>query len=312
MGGPVSATVGGIFISYRRQEAACPAGWLYDRLRYRFGADQVFKDVDNIDPGDDFIDKITTPVGSCDVLLALIGQDWLTISDEAGGRRLDDPEDFVRVEIEAALSRRVRVIPLLIDGAVMPRADQLPASLARLVRRQAQELSPARFDADANRLVGVLERTLAEARAQRAAAEQARRESDTARAAAEAAEREQWEQARRESATARAAAEAAEREQARRESATARAAAEARAQRAAQERARVQREVEDQARREAQARARAERESAEKAHRDSEAVLYSPRGEHPGALARGTASVPGPSIDTTPTARSAPPLAQPT
>ena len=103
MGGPVSATVGGIFISYRRQETAFPAGWLYDRLRYRFGPDQVFKDVDNIDPGDDFIDKITTAVGSCDVLLALMGREWLTITDGAGGRRLDDPEDFVRVEIEAAV-----------------------------------------------------------------------------------------------------------------------------------------------------------------------------------------------------------------
>ena len=98
MGGPVSATPGGIFISYRRQETAFPAGWLYDRLRARFGPDQIFKDVDNIDPGDDFIDKITTAVGSCDVLLALIGRGWLTITDEAGKRRLDDPEDFVRVE----------------------------------------------------------------------------------------------------------------------------------------------------------------------------------------------------------------------
>src|SRR5690349_12629164 len=122
MGGPVSATVGGIFISYRRQEAAFPAGWLYDRLRYRFGADQVFKDVDNIDPGDDFIDKITTAVGSCDVLLALIGQDWLTISDEAGGRRLADPDDFARVEMEAALSRRVRAMPSLPEVAVRPPA----------------------------------------------------------------------------------------------------------------------------------------------------------------------------------------------
>src|SRR5919112_742868 len=197
MGGPVSATPGGIFISYRRQEAAFPAGWLYDRLRDRFGPEQVFKDVDNIDPGDDFIDKITTAVGSCDVLLALIGQGWLTITDDTGKRRLDDPDDFVRVEIEAALSRRVRVVPLLIDGATMPRPDQLPKSLASLVRRQAQELSPSRFDADANRLFGVLERTLEEARTQREAEDDARRQSEQhARARADERAREVEEKAR--------------------------------------------------------------------------------------------------------------------
>jgi Tol biopolymer transport system component len=293
MNGPVSATVGGIFISYRRQETAFPAGWLYDRLRGRFGPDQVFKDVDNIEPGDDFTDKITTAVGSCDVLLALIGQEWLTITDDAGKRRLDDPEDFVRVEVEAALSRKVRVIPLLIDGAPMPRADQLPQSLARLVRRQAQDLSPSRFDADANRLVGVLERTLAEARAQREAEEQARRQSEQKE----------------------------------------RAAADERAQREAEEKARVQRESEEEARREAQARARpeaealaqTERESEEKARRDNKMITgppvpvpRSPSGEQPVPFSRGTASVPGttPSIDTAPTARatagSAPVAARPT
>jgi hypothetical protein len=85
---------------------------------------------------------ITAAVGSCDVLLALIGNDWLTITDEDGRRRLDDPADFVRLEIEAALARNVRVIPILVEGARMPRAVELPASLAGLVRRQALELSP--------------------------------------------------------------------------------------------------------------------------------------------------------------------------
>ena len=154
-----------VFISYRREETAYPAGWLYDRLDERFGDAQVFKDVDSIPLGDDFVAAITTAVGSCDVLLALIGDKWLTITDERGRRRLDDPHDFVRLEVEAALARNVRVIPVLVDGARMPRADELPDSMAGLVRRQALELSPSRFDSDTNRLAKVLATTLAEVRA---------------------------------------------------------------------------------------------------------------------------------------------------
>ncbi len=158
------ATSGRIFISYRREETAYPAGWLYDRLAGHFGG-QVFKDVDSIELGDDFVEVITRAVGSCDVLLALIGDEWLTITDEHGRRRLDNPDDFVRLEIEAALSRRVRVIPVLVGEARMPHADELPDSLAALVRRQALELSPARFDFDTSRLLKVLDRTLGEVRA---------------------------------------------------------------------------------------------------------------------------------------------------
>jgi TIR domain len=153
---------GRIFISYRRDETAYPAGWLYDRLAQHFGAGQIFKDVDSIELGDDFVQVITRAVGSCDVLLALIGDQWLTITDAQGRRRLDDPEDFVRLEIEAALTRNVRIIPILVDGARMPRADELPADLASLARRQALELSPSRFEYDTSRLLKILEITLAE------------------------------------------------------------------------------------------------------------------------------------------------------
>jgi TIR domain len=154
---------GRIFITYRREETAFSAGWLYDRLAERYGG-QVFKDVDSIQLGDDFVEVITRAVGSCDVLLALVGDQWLTITGTDGRRRLDDPDDFVRLEIEAALTRNVRVIPILVDGATMPRADELPPSLARLVRRHALELSPARFEYDTGRLLPVLDRTLAEVR----------------------------------------------------------------------------------------------------------------------------------------------------
>ena len=158
------AKPGRIFISYRRDETAYPAGWLYDRLASQYGGGQVFKDVDSIKLGDDFVQVITRAVGSCDVLLALIGERWLTITDEHGRRRLDDPDDFVRLEIEAALTRNVRVIPILIDGARMPRADELPHSLVSLRRRQALELSPSRFEYDTGRLLKVLDTTLAEVR----------------------------------------------------------------------------------------------------------------------------------------------------
>ena len=159
-----AAAEGRIFISYRREETAYPAGWLYDRLAEHFGEDQIFKDVDSIELGDDFVAVITDAVGSTNVLLAVIGNEWLTITDEVGRRRLDNPDDFVRLEIEAALSRGVRVIPILVDGARMPRADELPPSLAPLTRRQALELSPTRFASDTSRLLKVLERTLADAR----------------------------------------------------------------------------------------------------------------------------------------------------
>jgi hypothetical protein len=152
-------------MSYRREDTAYPAGWLYDRLAARFTGGQVFKDVDSIELGDDFVDAITAAVGSCDVLLAVIGDRWLTAADAEGKRRIDDANDFVRVEIEAALGRNVRVIPVLVDGASMPGADDLPASIAKLARRQALELSSNRFDADLGRLLRVLDKTLSLSRA---------------------------------------------------------------------------------------------------------------------------------------------------
>jgi polar amino acid transport system substrate-binding protein len=151
---------GGIFISYRRQDTGWPAGRLYDLLIERFPAEQVFKDVDNIDPGDDFVERLTAAVASCDVLLALIGPQWLTITDENGQRRLDNPEDWVRLEIETALTRRIRVIPILVDDARMPRENELPATLSPLIRRNAVLIDPLSFDT--RRLISTVQKTLAE------------------------------------------------------------------------------------------------------------------------------------------------------
>ena len=158
---------GRIFISYRRQETAWPAGRLYDVLVEHFPAEQVFKDVDNIEPGEDFVERITAAVASCDVLLALIGPQWLTITDENGQRRLDNPGDYVRLEIETALTRKIRVIPILVDDAQMPRANELPATLAPLVRRNAVEINPITFDT--KRLITAVQKTLAEEQARRQA-----------------------------------------------------------------------------------------------------------------------------------------------
>ena len=149
-----------IFISYRRDDTAYAAGWLFDRLVDEFGPEQVFKDMDSIALGDDFVDAITAAVSSTDVLLALIGDKWLGMVDEHGERRLDDPDDFVRLEIEAALERDVRVIPILVEGARMPRSEELPQSVAALARRQALELTSSRFSSDTRTLLSVLEKTL--------------------------------------------------------------------------------------------------------------------------------------------------------
>ena len=117
---------GGIFVSYRREDSEHLAGRLYDRLADRFGEGQVFMDVDTIELGVDFGEEIVRAVARCKVLLAVIGPGWLTAADERGPRRLDNPKDFVRLEIETALDRGVRVIPILAQGAVMPCQDELP------------------------------------------------------------------------------------------------------------------------------------------------------------------------------------------
>ena len=154
-----SPAMKGIFISYRRQDAAGYAGRLYDRLVGHFGAERVFMDVEGIEPGLDFVEALERAVASCEVLIVIIGAGWLA-TDKAGKRRLDDPKDFVRIETAAALARHIRVVPVLVDGAVMPRAEELPADLAPLARRQAVELSHKHWDATSAELIRTLERVL--------------------------------------------------------------------------------------------------------------------------------------------------------
>jgi len=129
-----------IFISYRREDSEGHAGRLYDALSARFGDEQVFMDVDTIPLGADFTEAIAEAVGACDVLLAVIGRDWLSATASDGRRRLDDPHDFVRIEIKSALKREVRVIPTLVHGAEIPRAGELPRDIAALSRRNGIQL----------------------------------------------------------------------------------------------------------------------------------------------------------------------------
>jgi len=127
-----------IILNYRREDTSAHAGRLYDDLADEFGGDQVFMDIDAIEPGVDFADVIERAVGSASVFLSLIGPRWLSAVDAKGVRRLDKPDDFVRLEIEAALRPEVRVIPILVQNATMPSATDLPPSLAPLARRNAR------------------------------------------------------------------------------------------------------------------------------------------------------------------------------
>jgi hypothetical protein len=149
----------GIFISYRREDCPGHAGRIFDRLRSKFGTDVVFMDVVAIEAGVDFVDVLHKAVGSCDALLAVIGPQWVSAS-HGGKRRLDDPRDFVRLEIAGALERNVRVLPVLVEGASVPSTDDLPADLQALTRRQAVELRDGRWDDDIERLVEGLEKFL--------------------------------------------------------------------------------------------------------------------------------------------------------
>ena len=147
---------GGVFISYRREDSDGFAGRIYDRLASRLGRENVFFDVDAIPPSLDFVEVLSERVGECDALLAVIGKHWGSVVDSQNRRRLDDPNDFVRIEIEAALKRDVPVIPVLVDGASMPHPEDLPDGLKKLTRRQAIEISHTRFDSDAGRLIEAL------------------------------------------------------------------------------------------------------------------------------------------------------------
>ena len=168
-----------IFLNYRREDSSGHAGRLYDSLRHgdgpRFGKEQIFMDIDTLAPGANFRRVIEEAVGSCDVFVAIIGRQWLKVVDSNGRRRLDNARDFVRLEIEAAIARDIPVVPALVQGAEMPREEELPEEFQALLDRNAVELSDARWAYDVGRLTAWL-KTVEEEKARRAQAERERSE----------------------------------------------------------------------------------------------------------------------------------------
>src|SRR5208337_855419 len=196
-GGPA----GKIFINYRRGEDSAAAGRLYDRLEQDFAKDDLFMDVDDIAAGQDFVAVLERQLAGCDAFLAVIGRSWLDAKDAEGNRRLDNPNDFVRIEIASALRLGKRVIPVLVNDGRMPSADALPEPLKPLSRRNAVRLTHERFKADAHGLLNGLKAALAEAEAERAAhTESERRAAEAARKAREAEEEARAAQVARETA----------------------------------------------------------------------------------------------------------------
>lgn len=146
-----------IFLSYRRADSASATGRLADRLEEHFGAARVFRDHASIAAGDDFAAAIRRAIEASTVVLVVIGPDWLDATLPSGLRRLDDPSDWVRLEIEFAFDANLPVVPVLVEDAVMPMAERLPESIAALARCQAVELSETRWRYDAERLIQVLQ-----------------------------------------------------------------------------------------------------------------------------------------------------------
>jgi ABC-type molybdenum transport system ATPase subunit/photorepair protein PhrA len=152
---------GQIFISYRREDTQYPAKIIYDRLKVEFPQNQIFKDIDSLIPGDNFDEKIKNSVGSCEVLLAIIGKRWLGASDHKGKLRLKSEKDFVRLEIATALKRGIRVIPVMVEGALVPEADQLPDDLKQLASVHTQTIDVGRhFETDVADLVTAIKTVL--------------------------------------------------------------------------------------------------------------------------------------------------------
>jgi hypothetical protein len=194
---------GKIFINYRRGDDPGHTGRLFDRLQDVFDPEQLFMDVDNIAPGLDFVRVLNERVAECDIVLAVIGKGWVDARDDNGNRRLDDPDDFVRIEITSALNQDKRVIPVLVGEAQMPRPEDLPEALQALARRNAVRLTHERFRADTQGLIKAIQQGIHNIEVERQAqAEVARRAK-----AEEERKRQEEETARRLAEEQRAAAE---------------------------------------------------------------------------------------------------------
>jgi hypothetical protein len=150
-----------VFINYRREDSAASAGRLFDRLADHVGPSKVFMDVYAIKPGENWIEAIDRAVAQCELMLVLIGPLWIKVGAD-GRRRIDDPGDRVRLEIEAAFKHHISVIPLLLEDARMPDEKDLPPSLAALSHRQALRVQQETYQADSDRLLAAIEDRLSD------------------------------------------------------------------------------------------------------------------------------------------------------
>jgi hypothetical protein len=153
---------GTIFINYRKDDSNWNALALYNELQKYFEEERLFKDFNAIQPGDDFVLSIQRALSKCDVLLVVMGRHWLDVKNSNNVRRLDDPDDYVRIEIATALERGIQVIPVLFDNTPIPTPQQLPDNLKPLSRRQAIEINPNGFEDDVRRLAVAIKKVLCE------------------------------------------------------------------------------------------------------------------------------------------------------
>jgi hypothetical protein len=150
-----------IFVSYRRQDTQSATGRLCDKLQMHFSVDQVFHDIESIEPGSSFPAIMASKIAESSIVLVMIGRHWLDSAGNEGRSRLFEPNDYVRLEVEAALRRGIPVIPVLVEGAAMPAASALPEPIAALATRQAHEITEQRWQYDSDRLVKEIERFVA-------------------------------------------------------------------------------------------------------------------------------------------------------
>jgi hypothetical protein len=151
---------GTIFINYRKDDSSWNALALYNELQKYFPKERIFKDFNTIRPGDDFVESIQKALSHCNVLLIVMSKNWLQVKDKHGNRRLDDPDDLVRIEISTAIERNIQVIPVLFDNIPMPTSGELPDNLRSLPRRQYVEIETTRFESDVKKLAEAIEELL--------------------------------------------------------------------------------------------------------------------------------------------------------
>jgi len=163
----------GLFISYRRSDSQYAAGRLADALGREFGDERIFRDIEDIEAGADFVETLDKALAECALMLVVIGGQWLELKDTQGRRRLDQPQDWVRQEIARALQRGIRVVPVLLDRTEMPAEESLPDDLKPLARRQALTLADDRWLRDLASLIAAVRPHVGAAAPARAASESA-------------------------------------------------------------------------------------------------------------------------------------------